>query len=99
MSKIRPEVQAICESIKDRPLEWTQTIHTFMHKPTGLEIWTSNDDSHIKLYRSSKDVNVSKFNNWSKAEKNAVKQAMEAHQDAIVNHYFFVPTHTTKEGS
>ena len=93
MKKIRPQVQMICHSIMSSPLDWTQTFHTFKHKPTGLEIWTSNGDSNIGIYSSRQDVVVSKFNNWNKAEKRAVKEAMESHQDFIVGHYF-----ASKEG-
>lgn len=88
MRRIRPQVQMICHSIMSNPLDWTQTDHTFMHKPTGLEIWTSNGDSYIKIYSSRQDVVVSQFNNWSRAEKKAVKQAMQSHQDSVVSHYF-----------
>ena len=85
--KTRDGVNMICESIRTHPLDWTQENHTFVHKPTGLAIWTSNTLLDIGIHRTGKDTICSKFCSWNFRDKLAIKRAMKAHQDAVIHHY------------
>jgi len=84
--KIRQQVEKICKSIEETPLDWTQNLHTFRHKKTGLEIWTANGIGFISLYRTTDGTNVSEFGDWTRKEKKAIYKAMCRHQDYIINY-------------
>lgn len=85
--KIRKEVAILCRSIRENPLDWSQESCMFSHEPTGIKIWTANGFSFIALHSSGNGTSCSKFNNWSWREKRAILSAMQAHQDAVINHF------------
>lgn len=44
-------VNEIIESLDTHPDEWAQGRHTILHRPTGIEVWTSNGFWFLSVHR------------------------------------------------
>lgn len=54
---MNPDLTLFVDRMKSHPDEFEQTKHTFIHKPSGIQVWTSNGVNSVSFYKCLSEDN------------------------------------------